>query len=211
MSEFVCIINVEAVRHRIHPAGTATMPSYKSVAHGVLPAMMNLLLVPSSRTVSNVALAYFVNPRNLHDAATDLCLAGFKADAINISGLFHGFGIENPEAARSAATAAFAEEHTLRWKMRRFLIHDRQRRGADQMSGDDRDSVGFPNPECTWIDLSGVLAEMNVPWSVVQLLRTDTRSERTFLLVDAEDRVDEASQILQMNGGELRTEYLYSA
>jgi len=52
---------------------------------------------------------------------------------------------------------------------------------------------------------------MNVPWSVVQLLRTDTRSERTFLLVDAEDRVDEASQILQMNGGELRTEYLYSA
>jgi hypothetical protein len=171
---------------------------------------MNILIVPSSRTVSNVALAYFVNPRNLHDAATDLCLAGFKADAINITGLIHGYGLESPEAARSAATAAFAEEHTLRWKMRRFLAHDRQRRGADQMSNDDRDSVGFPNPECTRIILSSVLAEMKVSHSIVELLRTDTRSERTFMLVDAEDRVAEASSILQMNGGELRTEYLYS-
>ena len=173
--------------------------------------MMNILLVPSLRNVSNVALAFFVNPRNLHDAATDLCLAGFKADAINVTGLIHGLGLESPETARSAATAAFAEEHTLRWKMRRFLVHDRQRRGADQMSGDDRDSVGFPNPECNWIDLSSVLAEMNVSRSIVELLRIDTRSERTFMLVDAQDRVDEASQILQMNGGELRTEYLHSA
>jgi hypothetical protein len=173
--------------------------------------MKNLPGVDWSRSISNVALAYFVNSRNLHDAVTDLCLAGFRSDAINVSGLMSGLGRESPEVVRSAATAAFAEEHTLRWRVRRFRVHDRHRRGADQISGDDKDSFAFPNPECTWIDLSDVLAQMNVSPGMVELLRSDTRSERTFMLVDAQGRVDEASAILQVNGGLLRTEYLYPA
>jgi hypothetical protein len=44
-----------------------------------------------------------------------------------------------------------------------------------------------------------------------KLLQRDTRSMRTFMLVDAKERVAEASEIMQQNFGPLRTEFLYSA
>jgi hypothetical protein len=50
-----------------------------------------------------------------------------------------------------------------------------------------------------------------VPERVFDLLQRDTMSMRTFMLVDAKDRVAEASEIMQQNFGQLRTEFLYSA
>lgn len=173
--------------------------------------MKKLLAESPSRNVSNIALAYFVNPRNLHDAATDLCSAGFRSDAINVTGRLNSF---NPDVHKSIASTdsdTSVDQHTWRWRMRRFLVHDRHRRGADQISGDDRDPFAFSNPHCNRIDLSIVLAEMNVSSAISELLQNDTRSERTFMLVDAQDRVIEATEILQRNAGQLRTDYLLFA
>lgn len=172
--------------------------------------MMNIPGLSSSRNVFNVALAYFANPRNLHDASTDLCLAGFNVNSINVSSLMGGARPLSAGTEKSRALADQVEQHTWRWRMRRFMVHDRQRRGADQISGEDCDPLAFINPECPRIDLCAVLAGMNVPEATVELLRGDTQSERTFMLVDAQDRVFEASNILQANRGQLRTDYLYS-
>jgi hypothetical protein len=173
--------------------------------------MKEHLGIPYSRNVTNVALAYFTNPQNLHDAATDLCLAGFSADEINTTGLVGGIEPNKKLSKLLVPASAPNEQHTWRWRLRRFLAHDRRRRGADQMVGDDRDPFAFTNPDCIRIDLSIVLAQMNVPQIVFDLLQRDTVSRRTFMLVDAKDRVAEASEIMQQNFGQLRTEFLYSA
>jgi hypothetical protein len=52
---------------------------------------------------------------------------------------------------------------------------------------------------------------MNVPQIVFDLLQLDTMSMRTFMLADAKDHVAEASEIMQQNFGQFRTEFLYSA
>lgn len=170
--------------------------------------MKNPLAAPSSRNITNIALAYFVNPRNLHDAATDLCSAGFRSDAINITGLMNSLDPGTRSPTSSTATNTLVDQHTWRWRVHRFLAHDRRRRGADQITGDDRDPLAFTNPKCNRIDLGVVLAQMNVSHAIAELLQSDTRSERTFMLVDAQDRVIEASDILQRNAGQLRTDYL---
>jgi hypothetical protein len=171
----------------------------------------NLLADMSSRNVSNIALAYFVNPRNLHDAATDLCSAGFRSDAINITGRLNSLSLNIRKSTASTDNDTSVDQHTWRWRVRRFLVHDGHRRGADQISGDDRDPLVFLNPQCNRIDLRVVLAQMNVTDAIAELLQIDTKSERTFMLVDAQDRVSEASEILQRNAGQLRTDYLLSA
>lgn len=172
--------------------------------------MKNDLGIPSSRNVRTVALAYFMNPRNLRDAATDLCLAGFSTRAINITDLSNGIKLKNPLTSLTPDLAS-DDKHTLRWRLRRFLAHDRHRRGADQISGNNPDPNAFTDPECIRMDLGVVLAQMNVPQAVVDLLERDTMSERTFMMVDAKDRVAEASEIMKRNFGQLRTDYLYSA
>jgi hypothetical protein len=162
----------------------------------------------SNRSVSNVALAYFMNARHLHDAATDLCSAGFLPGAINItqsapSGVL-SFLKDRDRARRLDAL----DQHTWLWRTKRFLAHDVHRRGADQISGDDAVEQNFKNPTCAPMDFEAVLSAMSVSPIVAALLLRDLRDDRVFVLVDAEGRVEEACSILKINSGHMRTEYL---
>ena len=151
------------------------------------------------RSIHNIALAFFINPRHMRDAATDLCLAGFLAKGIGIAG-------PRPDAT-TESTGDSADQHTWRWRARRFMSHDTHRRGADQMSGDDPTPANA-DPRCPEIDLWDVLAGMKISPGIVRLLKEDLSSDRVYLLVDAEDRVNEATRIMQWNSGLMRTEYL---
>lgn len=158
---------------------------------------MNESVAWHPRSKTNVCLAYFVDLRNVHDAATDLCLAGFVESAINITEHLVG---------RDVTMSA----HSWRWRIRRYLAHDRHRRGADQITGDASDPHAFTNPVCTHISLGLVLAQLEVSQAVIDLLQRDADHNRIFMLIDAVGRVREASRILQRNRGQLRTEFLQS-
>lgn len=155
------------------------------------------------RTIDTIALAYFAHSNHLHDAVRDLCSAGFAADHINISGtLGQEMGGDGPEAGASLPNAIGA--HSLRWSFDRMRKHDRNRSGADQMSGLNPTPSEGLNPTCSVLDLASVLKALAVPQDVVWLLEQDVRKQGSFVLVDAPQRVEEASVILSGNAGYLR-------
>ena len=170
--------------------------------------MPQLSPVALSRNVFNVALAYFMDARFLHDAASDLCDAGFQPGMINVAVPAKKMRATEPQYEDLMGRIAAVEEHTWGWITKRSMAHDRHRRGADQISGDDSMPTNYPNPLCPRIDLGTVLAAMNVSDGIVWLLEKEITSDRVFMLVDASGRVDEASAILKQNGGRLRTDYL---
>ncbi len=161
----------------------------------------------TSRTIDNIALAYFPSPENLHDAARDLCIAGFEGPQINIAA--------SPRQDQIALSVALDQPlqnaigaHTFRWRLNRLHVHDRQRRGADQIRGVNRLPPEGINPTCSTLDLARALQALAVSRDVIFLLQLDMKDKGTFLLVDAPHRVDEASAIMSLNAGYLRTQYL---
>lgn len=159
------------------------------------------------RTIDNVALAYFSDPRRVSDSIRDLCTAGFAACNINIS----------LSKKQTAAMLAGAEDdslpnaigsHSVPWKWNRSWQHDRHRRGADQLSGLNPTPDEGANPTCYSFDLGVVLRAMHVPAQVITLLQSDAQTSGQFMLVDATNRVPEADRILDGNAGYLRTQYL---
>ena len=136
----------------------------------------------------------------------DLCSAGFPADHINIAlpvAQEASVKVKDSEPLPNAIGA-----HSFRWLLNRMRGHDRHRQGADQMSGLDPTPSEGENPTCSTLNLEVALTAMGVEPVVIALLRQDTRSYGTYLLVDAPDRVEEATLILNANAGYIRTEYL---
>ena len=163
--------------------------------------------VSASRTVQNVALAYFSDLRGVSDSVRDLCTAGFAPASINIS----------QSAAEQASSPTVdvgtplhnaVGEHSKQWLWNRTLSHDWQRKGADQISGLNPLPSEGANPTCLAFDLQIVLTAMSVPAVVIGLLLHDVQRQGMFVLVDALDRVREAERILANNAGFLRTQYL---
>ncbi len=157
----------------------------------------------TERTVHNVSLAYFVSRQNVSDATRDLVNAGFVGTSISISQPAES---DAPVQRQSLVNAI--GDHSLRWQLHRARIHDRQRRGAHQMSGDDPVPTEAANPTCWTIDLATTLRALAVPVDTIALLQRDTLLKGMFMLVDAPDRVSEANDILSGNAGFLRTNYL---
>jgi hypothetical protein len=161
----------------------------------------------TSRIIHNVALAYFATSKGLNDAARDLCTAGFETNNINISR-------SNAQREREHATGDGTPlpnaigTHSLRWLCRQILAHDSNRSGADQISGLDRTPTEGINPTCSTLDLPGALMAMGVPLEVLSLLQRDAEHSGMFMMIDASDRVNEASVIMSGNGGYIRTGFL---
>ncbi len=76
------------------------------------------------------------------------------------------------------------------------------------MSGEDPFADEPENPTCWTIDLDTTLRALSVSSDMIALLKRDTVSKGMFMLIDAPDRVHEASEILSGNAGFLRTECL---
>lgn len=159
-----------------------------------------------ARTPENVALAYFANAAGVSDSIWDLCSAGFDAEYINIA-----LPVAEEAASRNPDSEPLPNAigvHSFRWLLGRMRGHDRHRQGADQMSGLDPAPGEGDNPTCSTLNLETALEAMGVEPTVIALLRHDTRSYGTYVLVDAADRVAEATLILNANAGYMRTEYL---
>ncbi len=159
------------------------------------------------RTVNNIALAYFMRPENLHDAVRDLCTANFQARDINIS----GFAAPGGPAAGTENYLPLPNAigmHSLRWSWKQSRVHDRYRRGADQINGRNPIPAEGQNPTCSTLDLPVALGALSVSREIIWLLEQDARKGAAFVLVDAKDRVDEAGTILSGNAGYVRTDYL---
>jgi hypothetical protein len=169
--------------------------------------MQQALSVGILRTIDNVSLAYFADYRRISDSVRDLCTAGFAADGINIS-QSRAQQKSNPEMHEGNQLPDAIGPHSRLWRWKRTLAHDRQRRGADQMSGLDMAPLEGKNPTCSRFDLQTVLTAMRVPAMVITLLLQDVQNEGMFMLVDASDRVREADSILDRNAGYIRTQYL---
>ena len=160
----------------------------------------------SSRTIHNVALAYFSNRNSVSDSVRDLCTAGFEAGDISISFPLAQQG-PNQSVDETVLPAAI-ETHSLRWLWSRSRAHDRHRSGADQMKGRNPTPAEGANPTCFTLNLDLVLTAMCVPSQVIALLQKDVQHKGVFMLVDAADRVEEAGNIMDANSGYLRTQYL---
>ncbi len=156
------------------------------------------------RTVHTVALAYFTRRQNVSDATRDLCNAGFAGTHISIS---QPTGSDDGVIERQPLVNAIGV-HSLRWQIERARTHDRQRRGANQMSGADPFPAEPENPTCWTIDLATTLRALSIHSDMISLLERDTIRKGMFVLVDAPDRVPEANDILSNNAGFLRTDYL---
>jgi hypothetical protein len=159
------------------------------------------------RTIDNVSLAYFADYRRISDSVRDLCTAGFAAGGINIS-QSRAQQKASPKMQEGGQLPDAIGAHSRLWRWKRTLAHDRQRRGADQMSGLDMAPSEGKNPTCSSFDLQTTLTAMHVPAMVITLLLQDVQNEGMFLLVDASDRVREADSILDRNAGYIRTQYL---
>lgn len=160
----------------------------------------------NARTPDNVALAYFANAAGVNDSVRDLCIAGFPADHINI-----GLPLVQETSVKIKDSEPLPNAigtHSFRWLLNRMRGHDRHRQGADQMSGLDPTPSEGENPTCSTLNLEMALTAMGIQPVVIALLRQDTRSYGMHMLVDARDRVEEATLILNANAGYIRTEYL---
>ncbi len=159
-----------------------------------------------ARTSDNVALAYFASAASVSDSVRDLCSAGFLAEHINISLPVALERAAEAEDSRPLPNAIGA--HSLRWILNRMRGHDRHRRGADQMKGVNPTPPEGENPTCSTLNLEVALTAMGVQPNVISLLLKDAHHHGMFLLVDAADRVEEATLILNANAGYIRTDYL---
>lgn len=160
----------------------------------------------NARNPDNVALAYFASNAGVGDSIRDLCNAGFQADHINVSLPIAGEARVKIEDHQPLPNAIGT--HSIRWLLNRMRGHDRQRQGADQMRGLNPEPAEGANPTCSTLNLEVALAAMGVEPDVVALLRQDTRSCGMYMLVDAPNRVQEATLILNANAGYIRTAYL---
>ncbi len=160
-----------------------------------------------TRTIHNVSLAYFADYQGISDSIRDLCTAGFKARGINISQ-----SAAQQKTHRNAPSDGplpnGIHTHSKRWLLKRSLVHDWQRSGADQMSGLNPAPVEGENPTCSSFDLDIALTAMHVPALVITLLQQHVQKRGMFMMVDASGRVHEADCILDRNAGYLRTQYL---
>ncbi len=161
----------------------------------------------SSRTIENIALAYFAKQEHLHDAVRDLSNAGFDGPAINIAASSRHDQVWNSVTLNKPLENAIGG-HTVRWLTDRLRAHDRHRRGADQMQGLNPLPPEGANPTCSALNLPQALRALCVPSDIIALLQLDMKHNGTFLLVDACDRVEEASDIMSANAGYLRHQYL---
>ncbi len=161
------------------------------------------------RSVHNIALAYFVTRENVSDATRDLCNAGFIGNQINITHTPTRAEAVDPATHHQPLPNAIGP-HSLRWILNRARTHDRQRQGANQMHGLDPVPKEPANPTCWTLDLASALNALAIPTDVIALLQRDTADTGMFMLIDAPDRVPEASSILSGNAGFLRTQYLRS-
>jgi hypothetical protein len=159
------------------------------------------------RTVANVSLAYFADYRGVSDSIRDLCTAGFEARNINIS-QSAAEQKTHPQAEAAGPLPNAIGAHSKLWLWDQYRKHDRQRSGADQMSGLNPTPSEGANPTCSSFNLQGALSAMHVPPVVITLLLRDVQSHGMFMLVDADGRVDEADSILDKNAGLIRTQHL---
>ena len=169
--------------------------------------MPELSTRPDRRTVNNIALAYFMRAENLHDAVRDLCTANFLASDINISGFAGPGGAAASPENRLPLPNAIGT-HSLRWSWKQSRVHDRYRRGNDQINGRNPIPAEKVSPTCLTLDLPVALSALSVSPEIIWLLEQDARKGAAFVLVDAKDRVEEAGTILSGNAGYVRTDYL---
>lgn len=154
------------------------------------------------RTIHNIALAYFNIPSSQSDAIRDLCAAGFQPDHINISrNSSVGDGPDKPILHAIGS-------HSRRWQWNRSYVHDLSRSGSDQISGLNPTPSEGPNPNCSSLDLTASLTGLGVSTKIIWLLTQDVLRGATYLMVDAHNRVAEASAIMSRNSGHVRTDYL---
>ena len=209
-------VNKYAARTPRHapPSGKRPVSLRRHATRGIAPCdreksfpMHEPFVSVRSRTIHNVALAYFESGRRVSDSVRDLCTAGFEAEDINVSQTT-AQGRQTPGAEGSSLGPKDLGAHSLRWLLHRFRAHDQHRRGADQMHGrNPTPSVPGDSMYATF-DLHTALYAMHVPVEVIALLQQDMRDKGMFLLVDAHERVREAEGILTRNAGYIRTEYL---
>lgn len=98
-------------------------------------------------------------------------------------------------------------KHSRLWLWKRAFAHDWGRKGADQLSGLNPVPPEGANPTCLALDLQRALAAMSVPAVVIDLLMADVQQQGSFVMVDADDRVQQAERILSSNAGYVRTKY----
>ncbi len=160
------------------------------------------------KALSEVALAYFINAKCVHDATTDLCRAGFRPEQIHITGVYPSYP---PSTADPRHLQKLSDEvanpslHSHFWSMKDSFLHDQHRQGAEQLANENSKpaEVAPPTPA---INLHDKLATLGVAEETIWLIEHEVEADRIFMLVEAGHRVDEANYIMEHDCGQIRTE-----
>lgn len=150
-----------------------------------------------SSTFSHPAAGLFTDREATNDAIYDLAQAGFTPREIVVAYSTHG---EQHQHA-----PGLEDKHSIEWRLRHGFQHDLQRRGADQMTGDDAAS-GKPPLDYSEMLPHPALLEMGLSEERIALLDRELGKDGALIFVRTDDRIDKAERIIELNEGRVKTD-----
>ena len=164
----------------------------------------------SAAVNSRVVVALFGQTKQVSDAVADLTHAGFDKYQIRV-----GFAADGRQEAphnghgnHKNASEDPRRQHTLSWRLRRSFELDLHRRGESQLSGrgKDRSSPVRLHELYSTVNLHDALQSLCAREDRIRLLKNEIGPKGAIILVDAEDRWNEAESILARVAGKIRTD-----
>ncbi len=155
--------------------------------------------------VSDFVAGVFTDIKNAKDAILDLARAGFSPTQISIAYANESQMITKPsENSESDLSSA---GHSLPWRLKQSFQADLYRKGEEQIKGDPGFVIDEQTTQLyTEVDLTEALTNIGVSQERILLLDREIGSNGVFILVNALGHSQKAQEIIEGDGGTIRTE-----
>jgi hypothetical protein len=156
-----------------------------------------------------VVVALFGQTKQVRDAVADLTHAGFDKWQIRVA--FASESQQNSKgnkANHNGSNGHLRKQHTLSWLLRRSFELDLHRSGKDQLAGTDKKDLSSAKLDEQYlkVDLHATLLALCAKEERIRLLKSEIGTSGALVLVDADDRWNEAESILARVAGKIRTD-----
>jgi len=162
-------------------------------------------------TGSRVVVALFGQRRQVSDAIADLTNAGFAKYQIRVAfadeAQQNHAGNGNGKSSHNGPNGSGRNAHTLSWRLRRSFELDLHRSGREQLARKGNGSSFLKvGDQYSRVNLHETLLNLCVIEDRIRLLKSEIGPSGALVVVDANDRWNEAESILARVAGKIRTD-----
>jgi hypothetical protein len=161
-------------------------------------------------TGSRVVVALFGQTKQVSDAVADLTNAGFAKYQIRVAfadeAQQNHAGNGNGKPSQSSSNGSGRKAHTLRWRLRRSFELDLHRSGREQLARKGGSSLLKAGDQYSKVNLHETLLNLCKIEDRIRLLKSEIGPSGALVVVDADDRWNEAESILARVAGKIRTD-----